>query len=192
MTFNEKSPSTPRIWSVHRHNHKALSWGAHQPIKTSSHELTSFFRSCTRSQELRSVAQSSMNPFFSVKAPRVCLLMLLTMGCHSSVHASCDIFSIKLNQINANEKESLKKMRKSYVRQKCGSQAQSWIGGAAGARRFSYLNCKLSARNSEAFKSQWAVEASQWQEKREQLQLEFMSPECSEERNLFKRSPFDN
>ena len=107
-------------------------------------------------------------------------MLLLALGVSSSVHASCDTVSTKLSRINAEEKESLKKARKKHVKEKCGSQSQSWIGGAAGSRRFQYLNCKLSARNSEEFKKTWAVEAATWQAKREKLTTERLSSGCTE------------
>ena len=107
-------------------------------------------------------------------------LLLLALGVSSSVQASCDIFSTKLSRINAEEKASLKKARKEHVKKKCGSQSQSWIGGAAGSRRFEYLNCKLSARNSEEFKKKWAVEAATWQAEREKVRTELLSSGCAE------------
>ncbi|MEJ6585314.1 MAG: hypothetical protein QNL52_05560 [Synechococcus sp. ChBW.bin.23] len=116
-----------------------------------------------------------------MKNQRLCLpLLLLALGIASSVHASCDIFSITLNRIDTEEKEAFKKTRKKHVKTKCGSQSQSWIGGAAGSRRFEYLNCKLSARNSEEFKNTWAVEAATWQSKREKVKTEFDSSGCAE------------
>ncbi len=107
-------------------------------------------------------------------------LLLLALGASSSVHASCDIFSTTLDRINAEEQESYKKARKKHVKKKCGSQSQSWIGGAAGSRRFEYLNCKLSARNSEEFKKKWAVDAATWQEKRENTKTKLLLSGCAE------------
>jgi len=122
-----------------------------------------------------------MNAAFSMKTQHLCLpMLLLALGVSSSVHASCDTFSTKLSRINAEEKESLKKARKKHVKKKCGSQSQSWIGGAAGSRRFEYLNCKLSARNSEEFKNKWSNEAATWQAKREKLETELLSSGCAE------------
>lgn len=124
---------------------------------------------------------SFMNAAFGMKTQHVCFpLLLLALTIPSSVHANCEIFSASLNRINAAEEESLKKARKQHVRKKCGSQSQSWIGGAAGSRRFEYLNCKLSARNSEEFKKTWAVEAATWQAKREKLTTERLSSGCTE------------
>ncbi|QNJ32134.1 putative conserved secreted protein [Synechococcus sp. PROS-9-1] len=123
----------------------------------------------------------SVNAAVSMKTHRLCLpLLLLALGGPSSVHASCDIFSTALNRINAEEQESLRKARKKHVKKKCGTQSQSWIGGAAGSRRFEYLNCKLSARNSEEFKKKWAVEAATWQAKRENIKTERFFSGCSE------------
>ena len=122
-----------------------------------------------------------MNAEFSMKTQHLCLpMLLLALGVSSSVHASCDTLSTKLSRINAEEKESLKKARKKHVKKKCGSQSQSWIGGAAGSRRFEYLNCKLSARNSEEFKTKWSIEAATWQAKREKLETELLSSGCAE------------
>ena len=122
-----------------------------------------------------------MNAAFGMKTQHLCFpLLLLALAIPSSVHANCEIFSASLNRINAAEEESLKKARKQHVRKKCGSQSQSWIGGAAGSRRFEYLNCKLSARNSEEFKKTWAVEAATWQAKREKLTTERLSSGCTE------------
>ena len=122
-----------------------------------------------------------MNAAFGMKTQHLCFpLLLLALAIPSSVHANCEIFSASLNRINAAEQESLKKARKQHVRKKCGSQSQSWIGGAAGSRRFEYLNCKLSARNSEEFKKTWAVEAATWQAKREKLTTERLSSGCTE------------
>ncbi len=122
-----------------------------------------------------------MNAAFDMKTQHLCFpLLLLALAIPSSVHANCEIFSASLNRINAAEQESLKKARKQHVRKKCGSQSQSWIGGAAGSRRFEYLNCKLSARNSEEFKKTWAVEAATWQAKREKLTTERLSSGCTE------------
>jgi hypothetical protein len=116
-----------------------------------------------------------------MKTQRLCLpLLLLALGGSSSAHASCDIFSSALNRINAEEQESLKEARKKHVKKKCGSQSQSWIGGAAGSRRFQYLNCKLSARNSEEFKKIWAVDAATWQAKREKIKTEQLFSGCAE------------
>jgi len=135
-----------------------------------------------KNRELQSDDEPSMNAAFSMKTQHLCLplLLLLSLGVSSSVHASCDIFSTKLSRINAEEKESFKKARKKHVKKKCGSQSQSWIGGAAGSRRFEYLNCKLSARNSEAFKKEWAVNAATWQAKREKVNIELLSLGCTE------------
>ena len=122
-----------------------------------------------------------MNAAFGMKTQHLSFpLLLLALAIPSSVHANCEIFSASLNRINAAEQESLKKARKQHVRKKCGSQSQSWIGGAAGSRRFEYLNCKLSARNSEEFKKTWAVEAATWQAKREKLTTERLSSGCTE------------
>ena len=122
-----------------------------------------------------------MNAAFGMKTQHLCFpLLLLALAIPSSVLANCQIFSTSLNRINAAEKESLKKARKQHVRKKCGSQSQSWIGGAAGSRRFEYLNCKLSARNSEEFKKTWAVEAAAWQAKREKISTERLSSGCTE------------
>jgi hypothetical protein len=122
-----------------------------------------------------------MNAAFNMKIRQFCLpLLLLALGVSSSVHASCDTLSTKLSRINAEEQESFKKARKKHVKKKCGSQSQSWIGGAAGSRRFEYLNCKLSARNSDAFKREWAVNAAIWQAKREQVNSELLSLGCTE------------
>jgi hypothetical protein len=122
-----------------------------------------------------------MNAAFNMKIRHFCLpLLLLALGVSSSVHASCDTLSTKLSRINAEEQESFKKARKKHVKKKCGSQSQSWIGGAAGSRRFEYLNCKLSARNSEAFKKEWAVNAATWQAKREKVNIELLSLGCTE------------
>jgi|TARA_B110000444_G_C18277070_1_gene339008 hypothetical protein len=122
-----------------------------------------------------------VNAAANMKSQRLCLpLLLLALGLASSVHASCDIFSITLNRIDAEEKEAFKKARKKHVKTKCGSQSQSWIGGAAGSRRFEYLNCKLSARNSDAFKKKWAVNAATWQARREKLTAERLSSGCTE------------
>ena len=122
-----------------------------------------------------------MNAAFGMKTQHLSFpLLLLALAIPSSVHANCEIFSASLNRINAAEQESLKKARKQHVRKKCGSQSQSWIGGAAGPRRFEYLNCKLSARNSEEFKKTWAVEAATWQAKREKLTTERLSSGCTE------------
>ena len=122
-----------------------------------------------------------MNAAFGMKTQHLSFpLLLLALAIPSSVHANCEIFSASLNRINAAEQESLKKARKQHVRKKCGSQSQSWIGGAAGSRRFEYLNCKLSARNSEEFKKTWAVEAATWQAQREKLTTERLSSGCTE------------
>ena len=116
-----------------------------------------------------------------MKTQHLCLpMLLLALGASSSVHASCDIFSTTLDRINAEEKASLKKARKKHVKKECGSQSQSWIEGAAGSRRFEYLNCKLSARNSEEFKTKWSIEAATWQAKREKLKTELLSSGCAE------------
>ena len=116
-----------------------------------------------------------------MKTQHLCLpMLLLALGISSSVHASCDTLSTKLGRINAEEQESFKKARKEHVKKKCGSQSQSWIGGAAGSRRFEYLNCKLSARNSEEFKNKWSIEAATWQAKREKLETELLSSLCAE------------
>ncbi len=132
-------------------------------------------------REPQSDDEPSMNAALSMKTQHLCLpLLLLALAASSSVHASCDSFSTKLDRINAEEKESFKKARKKYVKQKCGSQSQSWVGGAAGSRRFEYLNCKLSARNSDAFKKEWAVHAATWQAKREQVTVELLSLGCTE------------
>ncbi len=122
-----------------------------------------------------------MNAAFSMKSQHLYLpLLLLALGASSSVHASCDTFSTKLSRINAEEEKSFKEARKKYVQKKCGPQSQSWIGGAAGSRRFQYLNCKLSARNSDAFKKEWAVNAASWQAKREKVNIELLSLGCTE------------
>ncbi len=122
-----------------------------------------------------------MNAAFDMKTQHLFFpLLLLALAIPSSVHANCEIFSTSLNRINAAEQDSLKKARKQHVRKKCGSQSQSWMGGAAGSRRFEYLNCKLSARNSDAFKKAWAVEAATWQAKREKLTTERLSSGCTE------------
>ena len=112
---------------------------------------------------------------------RLCLpLLLLALGVPSSVHASCEIVSTTLNRINAEEQKAFKQARKKHVKKKCGSQSQSWIGGAAGSRRFEYLNCKLSARNSEEFKKGWAINAASWQAKREKVKTELLYSGCTE------------
>ena len=122
-----------------------------------------------------------MNAAFSMKTQHLCLAMLLfALGVSSSVHASCDSLSTKLSRINAEEQESFKKARKKHVKKKCGSQSQSWIGGAAGSRRFEYMNCKLSARNSEEFKKKWAVDSATWQAKRENLKTKLLLSGCAE------------
>ena len=107
-------------------------------------------------------------------------LLLLILGIPSSVHAGCDIFSAKLERIKAEEKQSYKKARKEYVKRKCGSESQSWIGGAAGRRRFKYLNCKLMARSSEQFKKEWAMRVVKWQSKRQTVENELLSYGCAE------------
>ncbi len=106
--------------------------------------------------------------------------LLLTLGMAHSVHASCDSFSTKLKNINAEEKEAWKQFRRLHVEERCGSESQSWLGGAAGSRRFEYLNCKLSARNSDALKEKWAPYASAWQAKKEKLKLEGIAFGCAE------------
>ena len=135
----------------------------------------------TENRGRQSEDDPSMNAAFNMKIRHFCLpLLLLALGVSSSVHASCDTLSTKLSRINAEEQESFKKARKKHVKKKCGSQSQSWIGGAAGSRRFEYLNCKLSARNSEAFKKEWAVNAATWQAKREKVNIELLSLGCTE------------
>ena len=122
-----------------------------------------------------------MNAAFSMKTQHLCLplLLLLSLGVSSSVHASCDIFSATLKRLKAEEKESFKRARQEHVDEKCGPASQSWIGGAAGRRRFEYLNCKLSARNSEQFKQDWAMRAVIWQARREQVEAELLSSSCA-------------
>ena len=115
-----------------------------------------------------------------MKAHHLCLpLLLIALEAPKAVQASCDILSTRLDRLHAEEKKSLKKARKKYVRNQCGSQSKSWIGGAAGSRRFEYLNCKLSARNSEEFKKEWAMEAATWQAKRDRVNTEFLSSGCT-------------
>ena len=46
--------------------------------------------------------------------------------------------------------------------------------GALGA----YLNCKLSARNSDTFKTKWATQAAGWQTKKEQLEMKRIASGC--------------
>ena len=122
---------------------------------------------------------SSMIEALNMKAQRLYVpLLLLTIGLPNSVHASCEIFSSALKNLNAEEKESLKQVRRQHVEQRCGSQSQSWIGGAAGSRRFEYLNCKLSARNSDTFKTKWATQAAGWQTKKEQLEMKRIASGC--------------
>ena len=123
-----------------------------------------------------------MHARFRMRTQRLCffLLLPLALGSPSSVHASCDIFSATLARLNAEEKESFKQARQAYVDEKCGPESQSWLGGAAGRRRFEYLNCKLSARNSEQFKQDWAMRAVIWQARREQVEAERFSSSCAE------------
>ena len=123
-----------------------------------------------------------MHARFRMRTQRLCffLLLPLALGSPSSVHASCDIFSATLARLNAEEKESFKQARQAYVDEKCGPESQSWLGGAAGRRRFKYLNCKLGARNSEQFKQDWAMRAVIWQARREQVEAERFSSSCAE------------
>jgi len=112
---------------------------------------------------------------------RLCLpLLLLAFGMPNAVRAGCDLFSDTLERLNAEEKESLKQARKDHVEETCGHESQSWIGGAAGRRRFAYLNCKLSARNSQQFKQDWAMRAVIWQARREQLEAERLASGCAD------------
>jgi hypothetical protein len=132
-------------------------------------------------REPHSDDEPSVNAELNMKTQHLYLpLLLLALGVSSSVQASCDIFSTKLSRINAEEKASLKQARKKHVKKKCGSQSQSWIGGAAGPRRFEYLNCKLTARNSEEFKNKWAFEAATWQAEREKVKTELLSSSCAD------------
>ena len=118
---------------------------------------------------------------FRMRPQRLCFYLLLPLALvsSSSVHASCDIFSATLKRLKAEEKESFKRARQEHVDEKCGPASQSWIGGAAGRRRFEYLNCKLSARNSEQFKQDWAMSAVIWQARREPVEAELLSSSCA-------------
>ena len=100
---------------------------------------------------------------------RLCLALLpVVFGMPNAVRAGCDLFSDTLERLNADEKESLTRASKDHVEETCGHESQTWIGGAAGRRRFGYLHCKLSARNSQQFKQDWAMCAVIWQARREQ------------------------
>ena len=125
--------------------------------------------------------EPGMNARFRMTTQRLCLaLLLLAFGMHSAVLADCDLFSATLERLNAEEKKSLKQARKKHVEETCGHESQSWNGGAAGRRRFEYLNCKLSARNSEQFKQAWAMRAVIWQARREQLEAERLVSGCAD------------
>ena len=122
-----------------------------------------------------------MHARFRMRPQRLCFYLLLPLALvsSSSVHASCDIFSATLKRLKAEEKESFKRARQEHVDEKCGPASQSWIGGAAGRRRFEYLNCKLSALNSEQFKQDWEMRAVIWQARREQVEAELLSSSCA-------------
>ena len=107
-------------------------------------------------------------------------LVLLALAVPNSVHASCEILSKNLNRIHTEEQASFKKARKEHVQRKCGRESQSWIGGAAGRRRFEYLNCRLSARNSTEFKRIWAVDAVFWNGQKETIKTDLVSSGCLE------------
>ncbi len=125
--------------------------------------------------------RSSDDRKFRVTTQRLCFfLLLLVLGMPRAVRAGCDLFSATLERLNAEEKESLKQARKEHVEATCGHESQSWIGGAAGRRRFEYLNCKLRARNSEQFKQDWAMRAVIWQARREQLEAERLVSGCAD------------
>ena len=116
-----------------------------------------------------------------MRTKRRCLpLLLLAFVVPSSVDASCESYAATLARINTEEKLSYKKARKEFVEEKCGPESQSWIGGAAGRNRFQYLNCKLTARNSEQFKNEWAMKAVVWESRRKQVDTASRTLGCSD------------
>lgn len=130
---------------------------------------------------LRQPGMALVNAAPRMRTKRRCLpLLLLAFGIPSSVDASCESYAATLSRINTEEKESYKKARKEFVEEKCGPESQSWIGGAAGRNRFQYLNCKLTARNSEKFKNEWAMKAVVWESRRKQVDTASRSLGCSD------------
>ena len=116
-----------------------------------------------------------------MRTQRHCLpLLILALTVPSSVHASCETLFTSLERINTQEKESYKKARFDFVLEKCGHESQSWLDGAAGSRRFQYLNCKISAQSSQQFKSKWAISALAWQAKRESTEAALLSSGCTD------------
>lgn len=116
-----------------------------------------------------------------MRPQRHCLpLLIIALAVPSSVYASCETLLTSLERINTQEKESYKKARFDFVLEKCGHESQSWLGGAAGSRRFQYLNCKISAQSSQQFKSKWAITAQAWQTRRESAEAALLSSGCTD------------
>ncbi len=117
----------------------------------------------------------------NMKIQTLYLLMLVTaLETHTLVHANCDIFTVTLENINSAEQEDYKKARKEYINASCGHESQSWIGGAAGRRRFEYIRCKLRSQNSKQFQNEWSNRADLWEAKREELETQRLSSDCAE------------
>ena len=128
---------------------------------------------------LRQGGKRVMNAAPSMRTlPPYLLLLIVAFGAPSLVHASCENFSASLERINTEEKENYKKARKRHVQENCGHESQSWIGGAAGRRRFVYLNCKMRTQNSEQFKKDWSRRADIWRARREKVEAERLLLGC--------------
>lgn len=91
-----------------------------------------------------------MNPKSLFLASLLCSLGLS----QASAIASCDMIKEASAKLNAIKTLSQEEAQNTYLERFCGSENMSWIGGAAGRRRFEYMNCIARAR--QTFRKKWA------------------------------------
>ncbi|MFL0770886.1 MAG: hypothetical protein AB8B36_13620 [Prochlorococcus sp.] len=87
-------------------------------------------------------------------------LLFVAVASHSSELANCVSLRQALNVVKERRDLDMKADRRAFIQGECGSESASWMGGAAGARRYQYMSCMSSARRK--FKKQWAASASEW------------------------------
>ena len=87
-------------------------------------------------------------------------LLLVAVASYSAEFTECESIRDLLNSMKASQLAEMKQARRVFIERECGPEGASWIGGAAGSRRYQYMSCMSSAKRK--FKKKWAIRASQW------------------------------